>query len=403
MAKRDNIKKIQKKREKRNQQSRQRHSGGRSTGRLGSADPNLIERIVDRGWKREPLPVPAGLIGQLTDFDIYARGLLDGTWQQVQEAYPARFDREEQSARLLSKVLDESTSKEIFGWLLANCRDASEQRLLLAQLEEGAAVRSPADLPGVRPLLRRWQSSLPANLERWIPALIGHPTGPQVWELNEDWLQLAGRVGEELDLAQLSVALTPSPPPYNFGPFLSGLRDLGCLMGWNVLSKEDYARIGREAVWKWTEDSLALPDLQTFLAETSSPAQKRVRLGSVLLDRLDYLLELLPEWRADEFLYDPQSPDWVLDLAANQLGAGRPEDCLSILLQLKERSPEVMDVYEALVEVGIELKFPHGQLLEFIEAGLNAADQQSGPYLDAETELEYRQRMERWRLQFQAP
>lgn len=400
MAKRKNLKKIQKKREKRNQQSRQRRSGGRAPERSSSVELGRLERIVDRGWQREPLPVPAGLVAQLTDFDRYARDLLDGTWPQ--ELYPARFDREGQAMGLLNKVLDEAVLKEIMQWLIVNCRDASEQRLVLAQVERMASAQSPLELPGVEPLLRRWQSVLPADLGRWVPALIDHAVDAKVWELSEeDWLLLAGRLGEELDLAQLNQALMTCPPPYTFGGFLAGLRDLGCLMGWSVLSQDEYAQIGREAIWKWTEGSLAREELQTLLTEVASPAQKRIRLGSILLDRLTFLLELLPDWRMGEFLYDPQSPDWVLDLADHQRSAGRPEDCLSILLQLKVWSPEIMDVYEALVEVGMELKLPHGQLLEFIEAGLKAADQQSGPYLDAETELEYRQKMEQWRQQLQ--
>lgn len=385
MAKKKNSKKIQQKREKRNQQSRQKRKGVTPAPRPSGLS-EFVERLVTRAWAIRSLPIPPKLEPALAKFEEWAGKLVDGSWDR--EVYPAQMDLAPTVLASLEEVFDRSFLDKLVSWLMEACGDDRERKALFTAFQ--TPVRTPAELPGVDWLLTRWGESLAPSLRRWIPLWCNLLAEPECPELDEaDWLELAERAGSPLSADRLCLLLSADEYPEPLAIYLSGLRDLGCILGWSGVGGETYARIWREAVWKCTERATA----------PGSPVEQRIQHGYRLLLSLERMLEILPDYRVEEFLCDPQSPDWVLDLAQSRRDVGQTQDALQILLQLQQWQPEIMDVYEALVEVGLELARPPSELLGFVESGMAAADRQSGPHLDAELEQEYRARMHQWREQ----
>ena len=93
--------------------------------------------------------------------------------------------------------------------------------------------------------------------------------------------------------------------------------------------------------------------------------------------------------RWDEFVYDPQSPDWVLDLAVRLCARQKPEQAYySLLSSLAVSQPAIFDVHERLAELALELGLPRDTVLDHVERG-RAAFKVQGDDVDREIQEEY--------------
>lgn len=310
-------KRVQKKREKR------RTRAGSPPGRVGHAASEVSLGFLEAAWKANPLPLPPSLERELAEFDQLAEAWFTG------EQLPARYELAADLGDRMQRIVDEELFRSIGTWLVSFC-DTPQQRQRAEQSFKAIPdLFWPYQHTVLKFLLTHWGLQLPAGLSRWLPLWIGLFSTLQPF----DW-------GEERE-----------PGSVEWASVAGLLRDYARFQAWTLAPAELIQPYATAMVERWA---------------------KRLNASN---DHVIAILQSLPEQLSEfweEFVQDPETPDWLLHLCESLDEA----DAYALLLEYSSRHPEYFDVHEHLANLALQLEKPREIVAGHAQRGLEELGKQ---------------------------
>jgi hypothetical protein len=313
----------------------------KSPKRKAAEAPKLVSRdYLELAWSRQVLPVPESLQSSLQAFDDMASAMLRAEPLKV----PSRFELSQIIGETTASILTQPFLRQLVDWLLVPCTSEAQAQRIRFSMEVLPHSRWVLEHPIVEFLLEAWSRDMPENCKQWVPLWCGL-VGDARWPMSS--VAFMEQLRQHMD-AEQAPALDAHVPA--FDEVYSWWIVSGLVLGWYRAPDEFREQLTDRAFEEWLAahpEFLARPQREAY------PATRKWEALECLFFANEALLELLPDHHLDDYLMEPTSVEWALDVAQTLEDLGNPQQAEGILRQLAERHPDREDVREKLASVAL--------------------------------------------------
>lgn len=301
--------------------------------------PKLVSvEYLEMAWERRTLPVPELLQKKLQAFDEWAQQLLQAETLQV----PSRVELSHVIGETTPLIVTQPLLRQVVDWLLEPCTSQAQGQRIRYTMEILPHSRWILEHPVLDFLMHRWSEQMPENCAQWVPlwcGLLGEARWPSP---SISYMENLTRAMHE----EKAPPMTPHIP--EFDQVYSWWIISGLVLGWHRAPEAFRDALADRALEEWLASH---PGFMARPERANYPATHKWEEVEALLLVNELLSELLPDEAFDDFLVDPASGEWALEVAQTMQELGKPEQARGMLEQLAERFPERTDIQELLKNV----------------------------------------------------
>ena len=382
MAKKNNKQKQQQKRVEKKREKRLAPSRPKRFPMVNG--PELVSTaFLANCWSLNALPAPPTLLAEVQAFDRWAESFLDVDLPE-EERLPSRFDLLAVVLSHLKRAISPGVLDDIARWLGRSTDSPVQRQRIKTTLEALDRSWWPSQNSILQFLLEAWFAEFPPGLSRWLQTWVDpFPDGP--WPEIPTGVVRALAAQDDIPFQEVAegelVEILSMPDAYEL------LLDIGAIYGWTVGPPDYVGILATLTLWRWASRHDA-----TSVGERARQVAPEVHPRLTLFHAATHMArsirsELGVRW--DEFACDPQSPDWVLDLAEKLRNGQKSEDAYQLLQKMAARLAENVDVHEKLADLALDLGLPPETVMDHVRCG-RAALQAQGDDIDPEIRDEYR-------------